>query len=213
MTRRTFTGLLLLILASQASAYLYRFDEQNYYARVFGGLTWSQQTQMNYTAASSNIHVHYHPAGNFGFNLGYRSNHWRIEYEFTHMKAAHKTMNLDHLKLDESGALLLNSHMANLLYNFADEFYATIPYFGAGMGVTHLHQNGYKYRYSSTVVGGSATDNEFTWQGMIGIAYYLNKNTAVDIEYRHIATSEAHETIDHEYHGNSLLLGAAYHWL
>lgn len=213
MLKRTAFSIGLMMLAqASAHAYTYRFDEQNAYMRAYGGISYAEGSSNHYTAASSSLKVTYHPAFNGGVNLGYRYNEWRLEYEFSHAKYKHRSFNLDTVKIEENGDLTLNTHFVNLLYSFSDEYYSTVPFFGAGMGVADVQMEGYKDRFSATVVANGDSEHEFAYQGIVGIGYYLSKNTMFDLTFRHLGTSQGKRTSNDEHHSNTLLAGFTYHF-
>lgn len=200
------------LLTCHAMAYLHQFEEMNFYARGQMGTGQAQDTKKDFTGTSNSLKVTYHPTATGGATLGYRHEHWRLELEYAYFRNTHAKWELNRARVNENSYVRIHSALFNILYDFSDEYYATIPYFGAGVGHSNIKISGYKH-LSNNILSGSENENEFAWQGILGVGYYLSKNSVVDINYRHFATSPARKTLDSEYHTNTFNLGYTYHFL
>ncbi len=101
------------------------------------------------------------------------------------------------------------SLMGNAIYDIKTGGRLT-PYIGVGAGVAGIDWNGV-----TPVGGGSVDDNDtvFAYQGIAGLAYAVNDNLKLTLDYRYFATEEpdlttsAGTNFDGDYQSHSLLVG------
>ena len=101
------------------------------------------------------------------------------------------------------------SLMGNALYDFKTGGRFT-PYIGVGAGVAGIDWNNV-----TPVGGGSVDDNDtvFAYQGIAGVAYTVNDNVKLTLDYRYFATEEPDLTtssgtnFDAEYRSHSIMVG------
>jgi len=132
----------------------------------------------------------------YGFNLaaGYDFEPVRAEFEFGYKSA----------EIKDTGGVDTNiqSYMINAYYDFKNKTSLT-PYVGAGVGMLNgeLEDNGI-----------SIDDNAFGYQVMVGTAYNMTKNLALDLSYRFqgAANDFSKEGIDISYNSSNIYAGIRY---
>lgn len=142
-----------------------------------------------------------------GFNVtaGYNVDPVRIEFEF-----GYKSADMDKLSGPGGSASLtdteftVKSYMVNALYDFKGSSQAT-PYIGVGLGLL----NG-----ELEVQGSEADENEIGYQAIVGTAFNLDKNVAIDLSYRlHSAPSDfSKDGVEIEYMSSNIMLGIRYNF-
>jgi hypothetical protein len=160
----------LLISAGNASAQTYNGD---WYAGLSGDLTWLRHSNMG---GGGNIQLGYRF---FPSNLG----DVRIEAEAGYHEA------------DGSGNYSSThyfSYMGNVYYDFtgmlppSSSGFRVVPYVGVGLGDAAIH-----YGHSSFSGTFHNHDNEFAWNGMVGLRFvtaYM-PNADWSLGYRYMGTS------------------------
>ena len=113
-----------------------------------------------------------------------------------------------------SGNIGVFSAMANGLYDFMPDS-VWHPFVGAGIGYAHLNVDnasvGSKTRYSGS-------DDQFAYQGIVGIAYDITKALQVKADYRYFATldptySSGSANYKGEYEDHSFMIGVTFKFL
>lgn len=143
----------------------------------------------------------------FGFNItaGYNFEPARLEFEF-----GYKNADMDKIS-GPGGSLSVSdtevsvmSFMVNALYDFKTKS-AFTPYVGAGLGILNgeLEEQGYE-----------ADDTQFGYQLIVGAAYNINKNLAIDLSYRfqHAPSDFSNEGVDIEYMSSNIMAGIRYNF-
>lgn len=102
---------------------------------------------------------------NIGGQVGYDFNPIRVEGAYTYYRNNAK---------DGDGHLNLHTWMANAYYDFMPNS-AFDPYVGAGIGWAYFNER--------SGDGVSDSTNRFAYQGIVGLAYHVNANWALDANY------------------------------
>src|SRR5215831_9023400 len=128
---------------------------------------------------------------NGGFNSGVRGGYewgpWRFEEEYSYRQNGARDLVGSNFTLQgASGDRHTNSLMTNVLYDFTVGFPIT-PHFGFGVGAVNVF-DGLK------VPGIGQLFNDSTWQfgyqGIAGIRYNISPALTIDLDYRHLATTQ-----------------------
>jgi opacity protein-like surface antigen len=147
-------------------------DKTNFYAKIFGGANFLQNTTIEDNQTSYN--TGYVVAGSLGYSAHYGL-HPEFEYAF-------RRNGIDKMKYygDSSatqGHFLDSSYMANLLWYMP--FWNTRPFIGGGIGYD------FQQVYSSNSrIDFSQKWNRFSWQAMAGFAFPIFRNTELTLEYK-----------------------------
>jgi len=132
----------------------------------------------------------------------------RFEAEVTyHQDDVHSIHLSNGRTIAGNGSYDSTAYMANVFYDFQTGS-AWSPYIGAGIGIASMH-----LPTNSGANNSSAGDNEFAYQGLVGIGYTPETipNTQWTVGYRYLATSDAKfGGTDIEYSTNSLEAGGKF---
>jgi len=143
----------------------------------------------------------------FGFNVsaGYNFDPVRVEFEF-----GYKNADVDRIEVFGFGApvndtdLTVMSYMVNGFYDIKTNS-AFTPYVGAGLGIINgeLEDN-----------ISSADDTVFGYQLIVGAAYNVNKNLAIDLSYHFQGAAEdfSVDGTDVSYMSSNIMAGIRYHF-
>lgn len=139
------------------------------YVRAGGGYSWSTSSRFGDTPV-------------FGGGLGFRFSPWfRMDGTFDYRSDGHDNL--------AGGARFTDwAAMLNGYIDFNVPFIRPlIPYIGAGAGIDQNKVNGSTVIQSGTTVAHltGSNRNQFAWQAMGGISYYLAPNLALDVSYRY----------------------------
>ena len=160
--------------------------------------------------------------------LGYRNGNIRVEGEFFYARASHNNILVgnrrvpnDTDKLRYKGYTEGFGALANVYFdftNFISEPHGVglIPYVGAGVGFANI-RNKIDLREVKEVGPASAvqaprsinftvSDSAVAFQGIVGLAYYLDSDTSFNIDYRYLATGNL-STMNSSYSHSSLNIG------
>jgi len=143
----------------------------------------------------------------FGFNVsaGYNFDPVRVEFEF-----GYKNTDMDKISGPGGSAsvpdteITVMSYMANAFFDFKTSSPFT-PYVGAGIGLLNGELKD---------PGSKEDDNQFGYQFIVGAAYNVNKNLALDLSYRFLnAPSDFSENgVDIEYMSSNIMAGLRYNF-
>jgi OOP family OmpA-OmpF porin len=143
----------------------------------------------------------------FGFNVsaGYNFDPVRVEFEFGYKNADVDRIEAFGIGLPVDGAdLTVMSYMVNVFYDIKTNS-AFTPYVGAGLGVINgeLEDN-----FSS------ADDTVFGYQLIVGAAYNVNKNLAIDLSYHFQGAAEDFSVngTDVSYMSSNIMAGIRYYF-
>lgn len=104
------------------------------------------------------------------------------------------------------------SLMVNGLYEFLPQE-SWHPFIGAGIGFASVHT---KASVDGVGMYGSRTETLFAYQAMLGVAYDLNPNIAMRMQYRYFGTADAEtlkingRTLDTPQNNHAFLAGLTY---
>jgi len=105
--------------------------------------------------------------------------------------------------------------MANAYYDFKNSS-AFQPYVGAGIGLAVIDINDLRASdWDADEPAVNVDDTVFAYQIMIGVAYAINQNIAIDLSYRYLGTSDPEFTdqdgdFDYEFSEHNILVGLRY---
>lgn len=143
----------------------------------------------------------------FGFNAsaGYNFDPVRVEFEF-----GYKNADMDKLSGPGGSAsvpdteITVMSYMANAFFDFKVNSPVT-PYIGAGLGFINGELESQ---------GTEEDDTQFGYQFIVGAAYNVNKNLAIDLSYRfqHAPSDFSQNGVDMEYMSSSIMAGVRYNF-
>lgn len=98
------------------------------------------------------------------------------------------------------GDVSATSLMANGFYEFMSDKTVS-PFIGGGIGFANVEGD-------SDALGGDDDDNVFAYQGIVGIAFALNPQIKLDVQYRYFATDDPElGGTDFEYASNNAMIG------
>jgi len=112
-----------------------------------------------------------------------------------------------------NGNLAATTWMVNGYYDFKNNSPFT-PFLGAGIGYAKVELNDITSHYYYGTY--SVDDSVFAYQFMAGCSYNINKNIAIDLSYRYVASSNPTFTdglggsTDFEFKSHNFLLGGRY---
>lgn len=142
----------------------------------------------------------------YGFNVsaGYNFEPVRLEFEF-----GYKNADMDEISVPGWGTasakdtdITVMSYMVNAFYDIKTNSPIT-PYIGAGLGLLKGELN---------VQGSKLNDTQLGYQLIVGAAYNLNKNVAIDLSYRlqGAASDFSKNNVDIEYMSSNIMAGLRY---
>ena len=155
-------------------------DEMNFYAKIFGGANFLQDTSINENKAS--YETGYIAAGSLGYCWGYYG--LRFEGEYAFRRNAISKIHFITQGSSEQGHFQTSSYMANLLWNVPLSsrwcaFRNVQPFIGAGIGYDcqQMHSSNSRIVFNQKW-------NHFSWQVMAGFAFPIFHNTEISLEYK-----------------------------
>ena len=153
-------------------------DETNFYAKIFGGANFLQNTRIEDNKTSYN--AGYIVAGSLGYSAPYGL---RPEAEYAFRRNAIDKMKYFGDGSSEHGHFLDSSYMANLLWDMPVCSWGYTgklqPFIGGGIGYD------FQQIYSSNSrIDFSQKWNCFSWQAMAGLAFPIFCNTELTLEYK-----------------------------
>ena len=149
--------------------------------------------------------------GKVGFDTGYgitaavgrKVEYVRMEGEFNYRVSDIEKWGSD----SASGDVKTFGFMLNTYFDINTNTSFT-PFIGGGIGVANVDAE-----IENAALGQKISDDEtvFAYQGIVGVAFAINKNSSIDLSYRYYATSDPDfDGVDGEYKGNNLMLGIRY---
>jgi opacity protein-like surface antigen len=175
-------------------------DQTNFYAKIFSGVNFLQNTNKNGTRAS--YQTGYIVAG----SLGYCWHHGlRLEAEYAYRNNDISRIHFFGEGHSKNGYFHTSSYMANLLWDMPlSSWGCTLgnlqPFIGAGIGYDFQ-----KMHASNSRIIFNQKWNHFAWQLMAGLAYPIFCETEMTLEYKF------HQGGCHFYN-HSLGVGLVYHF-
>lgn len=153
--------------------------ENDFYAKVLGGVNFLQNTSINQTKI--NYQTGYIVAGSLGYSWCYGLN---LEFEYAFRRNSIKKIHFYNEGSSKNGHLQTSSYMGNLLWKFPLAFcgcaFSEIQSFigaGAGYDFQQLHSSNSRIIFDQKW-------KKVSWQVMAGLAYPIFCNTEVTLEYK-----------------------------
>jgi opacity protein-like surface antigen len=154
-------------------------DKANFYAKIFGGVNFLQNTEI--TRNKAKYHTGYIIAGSLGYRWCYGL---RLEGEYAFRRNAIRKIHFFGQGFSKHGHFQTSSYMANLLWDLplsslGCAFSDIQPFIGAGIGYDFQHM-----RSSTSRIVFKQEWHHFAWQVMAGLAYPIFSNTEFTVEYK-----------------------------
>ena len=188
----------LLLVASTTSALA-----AGPYIGAVGGMSIVHDSDINELGFSGTVE---YDTG-FGFNMsaGYNFDPFRAEFEFGYKNADVDRFEAFGFSVPTDGAdLTTMSYMVNGFYDIKTKS-AFTPYIGAGLGFIYGELD---------VDGFSSDDTVFGYQFIVGSAYNVNKNLAIDLSYHFQGAAEdfSVDGTDVSYMSSNIMAGIRYNF-
>ena len=155
------------------------WKEQRFYAEVFGGASFIQQSKSGgFTTRSETGYI---VAGSLGYRWCYGL---RLEAEYAYRRNSLKNIHFFGRTYSINGQFQTSSYMANLLWDlplcqWGCYLWEIEPYVGVGIGYDNQRAHG--KRGFLTLSG---KKKGFAWQAMAGVSYPIFCNTHLSVEYK-----------------------------
>ena len=164
-----------------------------WYLGGFGGVSdFPGNVSVTASDGATRSNANYKLGYNFGGNLGYKSGPMRYELQISYLNAKTKSFNRATVaQTGVSGRTDVIPGLLNVYYDFDEEMGGDlIPYLGVGIGYAHIGT-----KLNSTGPSGTttfkATDNEFAYQGSLGINYNFDEQASVTLAYQYLGTTKS----------------------
>lgn len=155
------------------------FDKTNFYAKVFGGANFLQNTSIDRNKA--NYQAGYIVSGSLGYKGCYGL---RLEGEYAFRRNAISKIHFYGEESSKKGHFQASSWMGNLLWDVPLSTFGRTcgdfqPFLGAGIGYDfqQMHSSNSRILFHQKW-------RHFAWQLMAGLAYPIFCNTEITLEYR-----------------------------
>lgn len=161
------------------------------YSSVFGGYSYLPNNLKIIRDGLYRNSASYNGSWNAGVRFGYQSNPMRYELEYTYIKANLKRFSVNNVRqLGVKGYFNASLLMANVYYDFPEMLPQIAPFLGVGIGYAFVEG-----RYDSAgpffLTVYRPENNEFAYQGTVGLTYNFSENYSVNIAYRYVGTNQA----------------------
>jgi opacity protein-like surface antigen len=162
-----------------------------WYTSFFGGYNYFMDNVDIITSGVLRNNVAYKEGYNVGGRIGYQSNPIRYEGEYTYIHGNTDYFSVNGtLQTNVTGYTAGNLYMANVYYDFREILPSVAPFAGVGIGYANI-QTTLDSEGPNGVTVFKAVDNEFAYQGTLGLTYNFAENYALNIAYRYTATDRA----------------------
>ena len=162
-----------------------------WYASVFGGYTYFPGNVNMTSVGVLYNNANYIDGYNAGGRWGYQSNPIRYEIEYTYLSGNTKNFDANTIaQTGVSGFTSANMIMANIYYDTPEIMPSIVPFLGVGIGYSYL-QSSLQSTGPNASTYFDATDNQFSYQGTVGLTYNFAENYALNVAYRYVATTNA----------------------
>jgi opacity protein-like surface antigen len=174
-------------------------DALNFYAKIFGGANFLQNTSINENKAT--YRAGYIFAGSLGYSWRYYG--LRFEGEYAFRRNATSKIRFFTQGSSKHGHFQTSSYMANLLWDlplcsWGCSFWKIQPFIGAGIGCDFQQMHA-----SNSRIVFNQHWHHLSWQAMAGLAYPIFRHTEITLEYKF------HQGGSHFYN-NSVGVGLVY---
>lgn len=198
-------SILLTLLCSQ----VYGLD--NYYGRISLGLAHPSESDMSdSTAPGTTIKAEYKINGCASAAFGSDFGKIRGEIELAYQQNDFDKAFSSGVNRTIDGEISTISYLFNLYYDFDNDTNFT-PYLTAGVGFTSLQIKDFSLPATATDPAFASTNDEdlvFTYQIGCGVAYAIERNISIDINYRRFTPSDPDfNTVQSEYTSNNFYVG------
>lgn len=154
-------------------------DQTGFYAEIFGGANFLQNTTINDNKTS--YQTGYLVAGSLGYCWHYGL---RLEAEYAYRRNAIKKIDFFTEGSSKHGHIQSSSYMANILWDvplssLGCSWGDLQPIIGAGIGYDFRQMHA-----SNDRIVFNQKWNQFSWQLMAGLAYPIFCNTKITMEYK-----------------------------
>lgn len=155
-------------------------DRMNFYAEVFGGANFLQDTTID--GNKSSYHTGYIVSGSLGYC--WRPYVLRFEAEYAFRRNGISKIDFITQGSSNHGYLQASSWMGNLLWDlplcsWGYTFWNIQPFIGAGVGCDFLRMHA-----SNSLIVFNQKWTKFSWQLMAGFSYPIFQNTEIALEYK-----------------------------
>jgi opacity protein-like surface antigen len=197
----------LLFAAAQA------FAAGPYYAGLEVGAVWLADSQVN---GGIKGEASFDMGWGLGLVGGYDFKTFRLEGELVYRKSDADKFTALGSAAGMSGEYTNTALMVNAYYDFKTLSPSVIPYLGIGAGGANVSAN-------FTVDGDRVVDEKqivFAYQFVVGVAFPVSKELAIDLNYKYFATSDPSFSsnyspgvnIETEYASSNIFLGLRYNF-
>lgn len=153
-----------------------------------GEAGWSNLTdQTDNVSGAPAIHKSFDSGYALGVRGGYQLGPWRFEEEYIYHNNSLDSLSVGGVNIPgASGSRDSHAIMTNVLYDFNLGWPVT-PHIGAGIGAVDVLENA-----KAPGIGAIANDNDWVlgYQAIGGVAYNINPNLSLEVDYRYLATSD-----------------------
>lgn len=189
---------ILFLLMSFICAVAPEVSAEDFYAKVFGGANFLQNTKITQNRAKYD--TGYIVAGSLGYTWCYGLS---LEGEYAFRRNGIRKIHLHGEGSSQNGHFQSSSYMANVLWDLPLSYFEFScldirPFVGAGMGYDFQQM----HATNSRVIFNQKW-RHFSWQVMAGLAYPIFCNTELTLEYKF------HQGGSH-FNSNSIGLGLVY---
>jgi OmpA-OmpF porin, OOP family len=172
------------------------FKREEFYAGFFGGYNHLTNSTTNYlditTIPPQAIDADEQFDGGFVGSIffGYHiQEDWRLELELGYRRNTLDDILIKNtgVKNGEDGEVDCEYGLLSIYYDIVMDL-PVVPYFGAGIGIAHVH-----YRNShagNTLTQIDDTQMVFAYQYVLGVSYPLSKKTSIFADYRYFGTGD-----------------------
>jgi len=183
-----------------------------WYTSFFGGFTYFPENVDIIISGVLRNNSAYTGGYNVGGRIGYQSNPIRYEGEYTYLHGKTNYFNLNNVRqTGVTGYTSGNLFMANIYFDTPEILPSIAPFLGVGIGYASIQTS-----LNSTGPNGAtifkATDNEFAYQGTIGLTYNFADYYSANFGYRYVATDKANEFGEKVYQAHLVDVGVIYHF-
>ena len=184
--------------------------EPGLYGGVILGGTFAKKTTTNITNPITNNNVvstlDYSGFGNFGGQIGYRINDFRVELEGLYNHApydkitfttANETFILKSKQIANTLTMKGNTDLITGMVNAYFDFFPFVgsqsnfvPYIGGGAGYANVRNKIKLYQGKNVISGSNVSENKGTFiaQAIAGASYFLDDFTTISVDYRFLST-------------------------
>ena len=211
-----FAAAATLALAPAAHAY------QGVYGAIGAGLSYVGPDR-DFESATFDSEADYDNGIGVYTTLGYDfSSNWRwdiLEFSYRQNDVRHLAgdgLGFSGWPTGLTGEAQSMAFMSNLIYDFAGDDAAVVPYVGLGIGMARVSGEYNGPNLGAGTIGIDDKGWEFAYQGIAGLAFKLAEGLALDLSYRFFETTEANfngmlagvpTSFNQEYNSHSLFAG------